>query len=146
MSYPKSMPPLPGTAEPERPWLIELILPYKLNRLGFFWRSALWHIILFTTLAELLPDQWAVAESTGLSPEHANLASITLWVVTFLALTTYGVLYIYTPRMRDCGHNPWLLGLLLVPYVSILVAVPLACQPSKTWQPGQKASKAPRRF
>jgi uncharacterized membrane protein YhaH (DUF805 family) len=86
-------------------WLVDLIFPKRLHRLGYIWR------ILATNL--------------GVGMIVASASSIEHPVPAFLLLIlfVYQLLFVLLPRVRDTGISGWWVLLSLVPVVYVFLAI-----------------------
>ena len=90
-----------------------------MGRLNFLVRGGLLNGLVYWAGLQL--------EETGLSSaEGIGLAAVAI------CCFVYGLIYVYLPRVRDCGLPPWTLILSLVPFVRVLYGLILLLGPSKS--------------
>lgn len=95
--------------------MLSLIFPTLLGRLSYFVRLVLLNGISWFAIMEL---------STTSEVKWADWGFLAL-------LTLYGVVFVFLPRVRDCGMSGWSLLFSIVPGVSSLYGMILLFAPSR---------------
>ena len=104
----------------------EFFFPQTLGRLAYLFRHLPLNAFSLVQMSHFgTVNEWTLQET-----RLAGLVLLTL---------AYGVMFVYLPRIRDCGMSNWTLLLALIPYISNLLGLILFFKPSAVLQVGMRS-------